>query len=487
MKKDKVFLFTIAGIPALAGNLSAQQVPESPNFIIFIADDVSRDDLGCYGNMQVKTPNIDRLASHGIKYNNVFLTASSSSPSRNSIITGRYPHNTGGAELHTEPPDHMISFPELLRHKGYYSVQAGKFHLGPYARRGFDKVNENGKLNGDGGEELWVKCLDERPRDKPFFMWFAAHDAHRIWGPNEYSGTHAPESIKPPFYLADAPATKQDLAKYYDEIYRWDYYVGLVYEELEKQGVADNTVIIIMADNGRPFPHCKTRVNDRGLRTPFIVHWPRGLRTGAVESDALISTIDIAPTILELAGIEVPEHVQGRSFVKLLNYPGSEFRSYVFAEHNWHDFEAHERMVRTRDYMYILNSRPQYAQLGATDITRSPSFAELDSLIKTGGLSREQADIFVAPRNSVELYDCNSDPFQFADLAGLKKYQKLQKKLGAVLAEWMSETGDNIPDNITRDWYERKAPFAKTPEMNRRGEPVDMKYNATRINNKGKF
>ena len=103
----------------------------------------------------------------------------------------------------------MISFPEILRQNGYYTAQAGKFHMGHYARRGFDIINENNKLNGDGGEELWIKCLQERPQDKPFLMWFAAYDAHRVWGPNEFSGTHDPEMIRPPYYLAQGWKTKE--------------------------------------------------------------------------------------------------------------------------------------------------------------------------------------------------------------------------------------------------------------------------------------
>lgn len=476
----------LIGLPILQLGSFAQNPSASPNFIIFIADDVSWDDLGCYGNKQIKTPNIDRLAAEGIRFTNMFLTASSSSPSRNSIITGRYPHNTGGAELHSEPPDYMISFPEILKKKGYYTVQAGKFHMGAYARRGFDIINENGKLNGDGGEALWVKCLQDRPADKPFFMWFAAMDAHRAWGPNEFSMTHDSDGLKPPYYLANGIKTRQDLGKYYDEIYRWDHFIGLVYEELVKQGVADNTMIIVMADNGRPFPHSKTRVNDRGLKTPFIVHWPGGVGTESV-SEALTSSIDIAPTILELAGIEIPEVIQGRSFVKLLNKPHEEFRNYVFAEHNWHDYEAHERMIRTRDHLYILNSRPQFPQMGPADAVGSPSYAELDSIRIAGSISKEQSDVFVAPRASVELYDCKSDPDQFVNIAGISAYAKVEKKMRSILDTWMKETGDNIPESITKDWYKRAPGNVKTAEFNKRGEAVDKKFNATLINRKGPF
>ncbi len=393
---------------------------DKPNFVLMIADDVSWDDIGCYGNNQVKTQNIDRIAGSGIQFTNFFLTASSSSPSRNSIITGRYPHNTGGAELHTLPPDYMISFPEILRQNGYYTAHAGKFHMGNYARRGFDIINENNKLNGDGGEELWIKCLQERAQGKPFLMWFAAYDAHRVWGPNEYSGTHDPQKTTPPYYLAQGNKTKGDLSKYYDEIARFDHYVGLVYEELVRQNVIDNTVIIIMADNGRPFPHNKTRVNDRGLKSPFIIHWPEGAGRKNQVCQALVSSIDIAPTVLELAGLDAPVSIQGFSFAKLLSKPSRKFRNYVFAEHNWHDYEAHERMVRTKDFLYVLNSRPQFPQSGPADAVGSPSYEELDSLWKINGLTRQQADIFTAPRPNEELYNNKTDPDQYYNLAGNK-------------------------------------------------------------------
>ena len=472
--------------PVCIAAASCSSKDETPNFIIFIADDVSRDDIGCYANTQVKTPNIDNLAASGLRFNNFFLTASSSSPSRNSIITGRYPHNTGGAELHTEPPEYMVSFPEVLKKNGYYSVQAGKFHMGPYARRGFDKIYDK-EGNGDGGEEQWLKCLKERPAGKPFFFWFASHDAHRPWGPNKLSGTHNPEDVISPSYLADGERTKRDLSSYYDEINRFDYYIGLVCGELNRQNIADNTIIIVMADNGRPFPHSKTRVNDRGLRSPFIIYWPSGLVDEPTVSNSLISSIDIAPTILALAGIEIPESVQGVSFKDLLKNPSGEFRNYIFAEHNWHDYEAHERMVRTKEFLYILNSRPQFAQMGPADAIGSLSFMDLDSLRENNSLTPDQADIFTAPRNREELYDCIKDPDQFKNVAGSKDHNRVLEQLGKVLKEWMETTGDNIPENLTKDWYEKTPGYIKTQSYNIRGEPVELKYNATLNNRKGSF
>lgn len=457
------------------------------NFIVFLADDVSWNDFGCYGNSEVQTPNIDRLASNGLKFSNFYLTASSCSPSRNSILTGRYPHNTGAAELHTEPPVEMISFPEVLRNAGYYSVQAGKFHMGQYARRGFDVIYDDPEMNGDGGENMWVQSIQERPKNRPFFMWLASYDAHRDWGPNEFSGTHPPEEIAPPFYLSKGNGTKADLAKYYDEIKRFDFYIGKVIEELETQNALNNTMIIIMADNGRPFPHSKTRVNDRGMKSPFIIHWPQMVNNKGRMCQSLVSAIDIAPTIMKIADAKHSEHFQGYSFDRLLTNPDSSFRNFVFAEHNWHDYEAHERMVRNQDYLYILNSRPSLPQSGPADAVGSPSYKELEILRYSGSLTSIQADIFAVPRANEELYDLNSDSLQLLNVAALPNYEESLDFMRSILKEWMLETSDNIPENLTKDWYLKEPGNIKTRFYNVRGEMPGVQLKATQNHNKGKF
>jgi len=479
---SKLLVFCFLSLCGLT--ISAQN--NKPNVIIFIADDVSFDDWGCYGNKQVQTPNIDKLAAAGIRFNNFYLTASSCSPSRNSIITGRYPHNTGAAELHTQPPVEMVSFPEMLKNNGYYTVSSGKFHLGEYARRGFNLIHEDIKQVGNGGEEKWMSAITGRPKNKPFFMWFAAFDAHRDWGENSFSGTHKPDELEPPFYLADGMKTKTDLAAYYDEIKRFDHHVGQIVAELKRQKVLDNTIIIVMADNGRPFPHSKTRVNDRGMKTPFVVHWPKKIKKSAI-SNSLVSVIDIAPTILDIAGIGAPEQFQGKSFSKIIKKPQSTFRKTVFAEHNWHDYEAHERMVRDKNYMYILNSRPFFPQLGPADAVGSPSYEELIEVKKKGQITEFQADIFVNPRPQEEFYDVNADPFQFNNLASNAEVANEMERLRKVLQNWMDDTGDNIPKNLTEDWYLMQPGYIKTDAHGIRGEMPGQKTNATKNNNKGPF
>ena len=465
---------------------------KKPNIIVFIADDVSWDDFGCYGNNDVVTPNIDALAKNGLIFKNAYLTTSSCSPSRNSILTGRYPHNTGAAELHTEPPLNMISFPELLKNHDYFTLQAGKFHMGEYAKRGFDKVNDSKILNGDGGEKLWLESVKNRPKSQPFFMWFAAYDAHRVWGDNEFSGTHQPDQIEVPEYLIDGDLTRLDLAKYYDEITRFDFYIGEVIEELKLQGEYDNTLIIIMADNGRPFPHSKTRLNDQGVKTPFIVHYPKVIKENDVVN-ALVSSIDIAPTIMDLVGIEVKENFQGKSFYKIFDNPNQNFRNYVFAEHNWHDYESYQRMVRNDNFLYIVNSRPQYPQEGPLDAINSPTYIDLKSAQKNNSITKIQSEIFINPRPKEELYDLKKDPFQFNNLMLSENIPDDYLLLKGILNKWIIETGDSKPLKITKDWYQREQePFnesslLKTKFHGVRGEMPGKSTNAVSNNSKGPF
>lgn len=436
--------------------LAQNSIKQAPNIVLIIGDDVGADDLGCYGNKQVKTPIMDRIAKEGLRFTNVYLTTSSCSPSRCSIISGRYPHNTGAAELHTPLPAEVSIFPELLKKAGYYTAQAGKWHMGESAKRGFDITHENGKENGDGGEKMWLRSLWERPKEKPFFMWLASYDAHRPWGPNSFSGKNPPDQIVTPPYLANAKKTREDLAKHFDEVTRFDYYIGQVESELKKQGVLDNTIIIIMGDNGRPFPRAKTRVYDSGMQTPFLIKWNNGnLEKGAV-CQSLISAIDIAPAILDLAGVQPVPGFQGRSFARVIYHPSLEFRKYVFSEHNWHDYEALERMVRTKDHLYVLNLRPSLSNPGPADATSSPSFQDLKDLRDSGKLSAAQADVFIVPRPWEELYDCRQDPMQLVNVASMAAYSAYLENLRQVMRQWQAETGDSDPGQLTKDWYKRE-------------------------------
>lgn len=493
-----IFNFFLLLLFLYSCNSKFARVAQRPNFIIFLADDISWDDFGCYGNEFIQTPNIDNLASEGMIFNNMYLTTSSCSPSRNSIMTGRYPHNTGAPELHTEPPLNMLSLAEVLNKDGYYTVSSGKFHLGNYVRRGFDLIQEDIEITGLGGEDKWVSNLEERPMNKPFFLWYASHDAHRDWGLNEFSGTHEANKLNPPEYLIDDKPTRLDFANYYDEIKRFDYSIGKVVEVLKKQNIYENTFIIIMADNGRPFPHSKTRLNDQGVKTPFIVVYRKGKVLG--NTNSLASSIDIAPTILDYANIKIEKSFQGISFKHLLNNPEKSFRNYAFAEHNWHDYESHQRMVRGKDYMYIENNRSQYAQLGPLDAINSSSYLSLLEKNQLGETTEIQKEIFINPRPKEEFYDLGNDPFQRKNLINSNLFKNKIDNLRVILNKWKDETGDTEPDEITKNWYQttpgsvdaknnlnKSIESLKTPFHGIRGEFPGASKNASKNNNKGPF
>jgi len=471
---------------------------EKPNFILIIGDDISWNDFGCYGNPYVKTPHIDQLAADGIQFTNAFLTTSSCSPSRCSIISGRYPHNTGACELRIPFPDDQVLFPKLLKEKGYYTAHAGKWHFGLNEFTGpgleaFDTYGDDtdgGK--GDGGEEQWVNRIKNRPTEKPFFMWFASHDAHRYFTADNFALSHHPDSVIVPPYLIDGESTRQDIASYYNEIGRLDFYVGEVVSELERQGVLENTVILVLADNGRPFPRCKTRVYDSGMKTALVIRWGNEIKHG-LKSDALLSVIDIAPTILEIAGISVGKTFQGRSFSKLFHNPDQEFRRYVFSEHNWHDYEAYERQVRTKNYMYVHNGRPQINLLGAADVVRGAAMLELFENQKTGQLTDAQNDVFRVPRAGNEFFDCSNDPFQLDNIIDNPDYNEIVKELEKVLKRWQKQTGDTEPDIITGDHFDRYTGLFLLSEEERRkrivirGEIPGKRNNAQYVNRPGPF
>ena len=223
-------------------------------------------------------------------------------------------------------PADQVVLTSLLRQKGYYTAAAGKWHLGKAARKHFDHI-VGGRPSGC---EHWLETLRGRPPEKPFFLWLAAIDAHRPYESDAIEQPHDVTDVVVPPYLPDVPETRRDLALYYDEVARLDHYLGQIMQELRETGIADHTFVLFMADNGRPFPRSKTTLYDSGIRTPFVVCYPEKIRANTICNN-LVSSIDIAPTILQLAGVEIPSCMQGKSFVSMLTDPSATVRDYVFA------------------------------------------------------------------------------------------------------------------------------------------------------------
>jgi len=449
MKKQKL---CIAVVMMLSAYIAAT-AQEKPNIIFFIADDISQEDLGCYGHPTLKTPNIDALAADGMRFDNAYLTISSCSPSRCSIITGRYPHNTGAPELHVVLPDDQVRFPALLREAGYYTVLSGKNHIfdkKAKTDRAFDLIS---KGKGPGKEEDWVELLQKRPKDQPFFCWFASSDAHRGWQISDDAPKYKPEAVIVPPYMFDTDVTRKDLACYYHEVSRYDHFIGAVVEELKQQGILENTLIVVAADNGRPFPRAKARLYDSGIKTPWVVHYPKLIKTPAV-SQSLISSMDLSATCLELAGVEKPACIQGQSFVPILKQPEAGVREVVFSEQNWHVYKNHSRLVRFGDFAYIKNNYPNQPNLSLESDDHYPAGAELWKAHAAGKTTAEQQQLFNNPCPEEELYKLSADPHQLINLADNPEYGSILNQVRKQLTAWTEQTGDTLPENPTPNRHE---------------------------------
>ncbi|MFY0599737.1 MAG: sulfatase [Cyclobacteriaceae bacterium] len=442
-------------------------LPSRPNIVFIIADDVNWNDLGAYGNPNIKTPNIDQLAKDGMRFTQAFLTTSSCSPSRTSIISGKYPHNTDAEQLGWPLPEDKKTFVEQLKNSGYWTGLAGKYHMGDAVYDDFDSVLEmkwkdapNGldrRLVGDGsGCDEWIDLLRSRDKDKPFFTWLASFDAHRPF----YKGTidipHKPEDVILPPYFPDTDSVRKDFALYYDEISRMDQYIGDVIAELEKQGVADNTLILFITDNGRAFPRDKTTLYEGGIKTPWIVKWPSQVKAGSVNHH-MVSSIDIAPTFMKLAGLEPLSDFEGLDFTPLLSENGNPIRDQIYAEDHFHDFEDYTRAIRTKQFKYIKNFYPDLPNTPSADVIRDLTWKSM--LQQKASLNKAQLRCFEIPRPKEELYDIAEDPNEFNNLALNVDYYDVLLDMRARLTRMREITKDSLPKARTPDDFFRETGY----------------------------
>ncbi len=447
-----------------------------PNIVLIIADDLGWDDTSPYGHESIATPNIKRLADEGMKFELAFVTASSCSPSRASLITGQFPTTTDADELHWPVPKEKITFVEKLKASGYWTGAAGKWHLGDELKDRFDKIYEAdssgfqlpvgaGAAGGLFQETLsgeaqsgcgdWMKLMDDRAKDKPFFLWLAALDPHRPYHEGTVSNGATAESVKIPPYHPDTPEVRKDYQSYYDEIIRLDKNVGMVLDKLKDQGVEDNTLVCFLSDNGRPFPRDKTTLFDSGIRTPLLVRWPGTVKAGGVCGE-LISTVDIAKTFLSVAKIEsIGPHFKGQSFLPQLTDPTKPGREYIYAEKNWHDYEDHSRAVRNKRYKYIRNYYDDLPLTPPSDAVRSLTYDEMKRLAREEKLLPHQLTCFVTPRDKEELYDTVADPFELNNVAADTRYASVVLAMRAALKGWETANGDAPPALRTADEFDR--------------------------------
>jgi len=430
-----------------------------PN-VLWVSFEDTNPFYGCYGDPVARTPNLDRLASDGCRWPNAFSTAGVCAPARSAIITGMYPTSIGTHHMrttHTHPlapelptpysacvPHYVKCFPEYLRAAGYYCTNNVKtdYQFDP-PRTAWDDLSTSAH---------WRNRPDP---DQPFFAVWNLNKTHEsgMWPEKCPEPTFDPDAIPLPPYFPDTPKVRLAMARMYTHIEHNDGILGRLLDELEEDGLADKTIVFHWSDHG-PLPRGKRWPYDSGIHVPMIVRWPGGIEPGTV-SDRLVSTVDLGPTVLSLAGVEVPWHMQGQAFLGPAEAPP---RDYVFATRDRYD-ESYDmvRAVRDKRFKYIRHYRPDLPYLLWIPYrNHHPILQEMWRLHAAGELAGPQVLMFQHPRPVEELYDTQADPWETRNLAGEEAYAPELERLSDALDDWRDEVGDlgEVPESdMVREWY----------------------------------
>jgi N-sulfoglucosamine sulfohydrolase len=453
MKKGTCLAICAIAFALTSYAVETRQAAPRPSVLIVIADDWSSPDAGALGNTAVRTPAFDRIAREGVRFNHAFVAAPSCTPSRAAILTGQWPHRLeAGANLWGMLPAKYAVYPDLLERAGYVVGLTGK-GWGP----GDFKAGGRSRNPAGPAFQSFAAFLEKLPADRPFAYWIGPSDPHR---PYE-AGAAASAGLKPaagrvPANLPDVPAVRNDLLDYYFEVERFDRALGDALALLEKSGRLDNTIVIVTGDNGRPFPRDKGNVYDGGARVPLAIRWPGRAKAGVV-SDAFVSLTDLAPTLLEAAGLTVPGDMTGRSLRPLLDGGEQAGRDRVFFERERHahvragNLSYPIRAVRTKDYLYVRNVAPDRWPAGDPVMVSSVGpFGDVDHGPSKDFILAYRDDPAIAPfyarafakRPAEELYALAADPDQLANVVDRPEHAAARTRLRGMLDEWMKTTKD---------------------------------------------
>ena len=457
------YLFSSAAA-TLAAQTGSQQ---RPNILLILAEDIGPE-LSCYGEPLVQTPNLDRLAKEGAMYKQAYTTAPVCSASRSALATGMYQTAIGAHQHRTvfkKPlPNGVRHMCEYLREAGYYTVLSGP---APGSKRTGRGTGSAGSAKTDYNFTV-DKAFDSydwknRPAGKPFFAQLTIQESHKGigWPLGRKETPNIDQSkLKLPAYWPDHPVARDEYANYLEAIQLMDRYAGEVLDRLKNEGIADNTLVIFLGDNGQCTFRCKQFLYDGGIHVPLIVRWPGRIQAGSVREE-LVSGIDVTAAILAAAGVPVPRNMHGRDFLAKDAKP----REYIFAGRDRCD-TAIERMRCVRDarYKYIRNYLPgiPYMQPNPYKEKEYPTWNLVKQLHKEGKLNAAQA-LFAADHKPVEeLYDTQTDRWEVKNLASDPAHQDRLLSMRKLLDNWIAEIGDKgdqmeNPIHIYQSYFGKKA------------------------------
>lgn len=474
IRSSLVLLFVVAICrPSLAAD-----APPKPNILFLLSDDHSYPYLGCYGCPDLSTPTIDQLAADGLRCDRFFVGCPQCVPSRATLMTGRSPVAVRMVRFTSPLPEDVVALPDLLRDQGGYFTGVGgrSYHLdGPsgvgkraapvlgevmdrHGLRTFTKrvdyVEQKG-TNVPSGKKLET-FLAAAPADKPWFFWLGFSDPHHPWDTQSPAGRRDPAKLTLPPHLPELPGVREDLARYLAEIEHLDGEIAQVLDVLKARGLAENTLVVFMGDNGMAMPHGKGALTDPGIHVPLIVRWPGVVKPGRT-SPELLSGEDFAPSMLAAAGVAAPKTMSGVSFLPLLRDAPHEPRKHIFAERGPHGGDGGmkpdvlaatfdlARCVRSDNFKLIYNCTPHQA-VSPVDSREDAGWQAMLKANADGKLAEPFVkSYFTTPRSTFELYDLNADPGEMNNLAGRKEYAEVERELKRALTEKMVLDWDFLP------------------------------------------
>jgi N-sulfoglucosamine sulfohydrolase len=453
--------------PAVAGAAATAHRNERRNVLLIVADDLGYD-LRCCGGA-IDTPALDALAKQGTLFSAGYAAVSSCSSSRATLYTGLYPHTNGMYGLSHDVHnfsllDDVRTLPWMLKQAGYATAIVGKLHVKPLAALAYDAWLLPEKP-GDRDVAAMARAAGTwmRAQSKPYFVTVGYSDPHRAGDSSQFGNTrdwpevarrrYAPAEVQVPAHLPDLADVRADLAQYCEAVSRLDAGVGLLLAELERGGRAGDTLVIFLSDNGRPFPGAKDNLYGEGIRLPLIVRSPHQGRRD-LRNRAMVSWIDITPTILDWAGAAPPRDYRyaplpGRSLLPILEHESADAWDRVFATHSFHEINQYypTRSLRTRDYSYFLNLEPSLAVPVASDVALSPSWKAITST--PGARLGKRTLAAFRHRPAEELYDLRADPDEVVNLAADPARASMLGDLRAQLAQWRTATHDPWMAGVT--------------------------------------
>jgi arylsulfatase A-like enzyme len=453
-------LLLLGFVPTAVAQTTARQ-PARPNFVWISTEDMSPR-LGAYGDALARTPTLDRLAKQAVRYTNAFTTAPVCAPSRAAIITGMHQNAIGAQHMRTTenrvpelpgpylavPPFNVKAFPEYLRAAGYFTSNRAKTDY---------QFGEPFTIWDDQGPKAHWR--NRREKGQPFFSVFnitVTHESQIFPSSPARKGKPLvtdPAKVQVPPYYPDTALVREELARVYDNIADMDAQVGQILKQLEEDGLSQTTTVFYWSDHGDGVPRAKRSLYDSGLHVPLMI-WGNGLGAGVI-NDGLVSFVDLAPTVLALAGVEIPAHMQGRV---LVGDKGAPEPGYVFAARDRMDIEYDMmRSARDKRFLYIRNFQTELPYAGHIIYRNQSSIMQEWFRLQAAGTLTGPAALWMrTSRPPEELYDTHADPHQIDNLAATPAHRQTLERMRHAVTDWMRRTGDqgviNEAEMIQRMW-----------------------------------